>query len=124
MKRLTRREAEWRAEQKKAKRHIKQGDKVKVLAGKDAGATGKVLRLYTSRNKALVEHVNMVKRHQRPTQTIQKGGIIEKEAPVNLSNLQLVCPRCSKPTRVHREKIAEGGSVRVCKKCKEMIDKV
>lgn len=124
MKKLSRKQVAERLEAKFSKRGIRKGDKVKVLSGRDRGAVGRVLTVYTQRGTALVEKVNIVKRHQRPTQQLQKGGIIEKEAPVRLSNLQLVCSKCSKPTRVRREKLTEGGSVRVCRKCKEMIDKV
>jgi large subunit ribosomal protein L24 len=98
---------------------IRKDDRVIVMAGKDATLTGKVLRVDPGRNRVLVEGVNRVKRHLkvRPTQRGgQTGGITEKEAWIDASNVQLVCPNCGKPTRVaHREE--DGSKVRVCAKC-------
>jgi large subunit ribosomal protein L24 len=98
---------------------IHKDDRVMVMAGKDITATGRVLRVDPGRNKVLVEGVNRVKRHEkiRPTQRGgQTGGIIEKEAWLDVSNVQIVCPSCGKPTRVaHR--VEEGNKLRVCAKC-------
>ena len=98
---------------------IHKDDRVMVMAGKDITATGRVLRVDPGRNKVLVEGVNRVKRHEkiRPTQRGgQTGGIIEKEAWLDASNVQIVCPSCGKPTRVaHR--VEEGNKLRVCAKC-------
>jgi large subunit ribosomal protein L24 len=98
---------------------IHKDDRVMVMAGKDITATGRVLRVDPRRNKVLVEGVNRVKRHEkiRPTQRGgQTGGITEKEAWLDASNVQIVCPSCGKPTRVaHR--VEEGNKLRVCAKC-------
>jgi large subunit ribosomal protein L24 len=98
---------------------VHKDDRVMVMAGKDITATGRVLRVDPGRNKVLVEGVNRVKRHEkiRPTQRGgQTGGIIEKEAWLDVSNVQIVCPSCGKPTRVaHR--VEEGNKLRVCAKC-------
>ncbi|RLD93626.1 MAG: 50S ribosomal protein L24 [Aquificota bacterium] len=101
---------------------IKRDDLVLVIAGKDKGRRGKVLRVFPRRSRVMVEKVNVVKRHQRPTQTIQ-GGIIEKEAPIHLSNVMLICPKCGEPTRVGFKFLQDGRKVRSCKKCGEIIDK-
>ncbi len=101
---------------------IKRDDLVLVIAGKDKGRRGKVLRVFPRRGRVMVEKVNVVKRHQRPTQTIQ-GGIIEKEAPIHLSNVMLICPKCGEPTRVGFKFLQDGRKVRSCKKCGEIIDK-
>ena len=101
---------------------IKRDDLVLVIAGKDKGRRGKVLRVYPKDNRVMVDKVNVVKRHQRPTQTHQ-GGIIEKEAPIHLSNVMLICPKCGEPTRVGYKFLQDGRKVRSCKKCGEIIDK-
>ena len=102
---------------------IKKNDKVKVLSGKEAGRQGKVIKIFTDKGRALVERVNMVKRHTKPGGKVgQQGGIIEKEAPLNLAKLMLVCPKCSKPTRVGTRQLDTGERVRFCKKCSEQID--
>ncbi len=94
-----------------------------VLAGKDRGKKGKVLRVLPEKQRVIVEGVNVVKRHQRPTRQVMQGGIIEKEAPVHLSNVMLVCPRCNTPTRTARRILESGRKVRACKRCGEVIDK-
>ena len=99
-----------------AKMNIKKGDTVKVLSGKDKGATGTVLRAYPTEGKVLVERVAMVKKATRPNQMNQQGGIIEQEAKIDASNVMLVCPKCNKATRVGHT--GEGkDKKRVCKKC-------
>ena len=97
---------------------IKKNDQVLVLAGKDRGARGRVMRVLSSPGKAVVEHVNMVKRHTRPNpqQGIQ-GGILEKEGPVQISNLMVICPECGEPSRLGRKVLEDGRSQRVCKSC-------
>jgi large subunit ribosomal protein L24 len=97
---------------------IKKNDQVLVLAGKDRGAKGRVMRVHSSAGKAVVEHVNMVKRHTRPNpqQGIQ-GGILEKEGPVQISNLMVICPECGEPSRLGRKVLEDGRSQRVCKSC-------
>ena len=101
---------------------IRRNDTVKVLAGKDRGKTGKVLRVFPEENRVLVEGINFIKRHTRQTKQEQKGGIVQKESPVQISNLILICKHCNKPTRVEMKIMSDGSSkVRVCKKCKEII---
>ncbi|MGB9661589.1 MAG: 50S ribosomal protein L24 [Moorellaceae bacterium] len=102
--------------------HVRKGDTVVVITGKDKGKRGKVLRVIPSERRVVVEGVNIVKRHMRPTPKLQQGGIIEKEAPLDSSNVMLVCTKCDKPTRVGRRILPDGTKVRVCKKCGEVID--
>jgi large subunit ribosomal protein L24 len=99
---------------------IKKKDKVVVLAGKDKGKQGEILKCYLDKDRVVVSKVNFVKRHTKPTQT-DPGGIVEKEAPIHVSNVQLVCVKCNKPTRIKFEKLSDGSKVRVCKKCGEII---
>ncbi len=103
--------------------HVHREDTVLILTGKDRGKKGRVIRLFTKTEKALVEKINMVKRHTRPTQQMPQGGILEKEAPVAISNLQVVCGKCQKPTRVAHKVLTNGQKVRACKKCGEILDK-
>ena len=99
------------------KMNVKKGDKVQVLSGKDKGAQGEVLKAFPAEGKVIVEGVAMVKKHQKPNAANQQGGIIEREAKIDVSNVMLVCPVCGKPTRVGHGKNAEGKKVRICKKC-------
>jgi large subunit ribosomal protein L24 len=101
-----------------AKWKVKKNDQVLVLAGKNKGARGRVMRVLSSAGKAVVEHVNMVKRHTRPNpqQGIQ-GGILEKEGPVQISNLMVICPECGEPSRLGRKILEDGRSQRLCKSC-------
>ncbi len=99
---------------------IKTGDEVIVIAGKDKGLKGRVLKVYRSKDRVLVEHVNMIKKHVKPSTENPKGGIEEKEAPIHISNVALVDPKTGKPTRVGYE-IKDGKKVRVSKKSKEVI---
>ncbi|HNU82372.1 MAG: 50S ribosomal protein L24 [Acidobacteria bacterium] len=96
---------------------IKRNDQVVVIAGKDRGARGRVLRVLPAEGKAVVERVNLMKRHTRanPQKQVQ-GGILEKEAPIAISNLMLICPDSGKPTRVGRQRTADGKAVRVAKR--------
>jgi len=103
--------------------HVKRGDLVAVIAGAQRGKRGKVLRVLPERGRVLVEKVNMIKKHQRPTQKLRQGGIIEREGSLNLSNVMVVCAKCDRPTRTGVQRLAEGKKVRVCKRCGEMIDK-
>lgn len=102
--------------------HVKKGDKVLVLAGKDRGKMGVILKVYPDKNRVVVEGINIVTKHKKPRSATQPGGIIKQEAAIDASNAMLVCPRCNKATRVAREFLANGDKVRVCKKCKETID--
>jgi large subunit ribosomal protein L24 len=100
------------------KSNIKKNDQVLVTTGKDRGARGRVLRVLAGKGKAVVERVNMIKRHTKPNPNkgIQ-GGILEREAPIQISNLKVVCPECGKPSRLGRQRLEDGRGVRVCKKC-------
>lgn len=105
---------------------IKKNDTVIVVAGDDKGKIGKVLKLFPAKNRAIVEGVGFIKRHTRPTRTNPKGGILEKEGPVNLSNLKVYCNKCSSPTKIGFKILeqAEKGrenKVRICRKCGEII---
>ena len=102
---------------------IKKDDKVKVIAGKDKGKIGKVVKVIRKDNRILVEHVNVVKRHTRPTAKNRQGGIVAGEAPVHVSNVMLMCNKCIKPVRIKMQKLENGKKARVCPKCSEVIDK-
>ena len=104
-------------------RHVRRGDTVAVLSGKERGKRGKVLAVLRDKSRVLVEHVNMIKKHQRPTQKLRQGGIIERESPLALSNVLVVCIRCDKPSRSGIKTLADGRKQRVCKRCGESIDK-
>ena len=101
---------------------VKTGDKVKVIAGKDKGKEGQVVRSLPSKQRVVVEKVNMVKKAMRPTQQNPQGGITTVEAPLHVSNVMLVCPSCGKPVRTGKRINDEGKKVRVCKKCGKDID--
>ena len=105
------------------KLHVKQGDTVYVLSGKDSKKRGKILKVFPADNRVLIEGVNMVKKHKKPQQT-QPGGIINQEAPIHASNVLLVCDKCKKPTRVGKRVLESGEKVRFCKKCGEIIGTV
>ncbi|MDR0310373.1 MAG: 50S ribosomal protein L24 [Acidobacteriota bacterium] len=103
--------------------HIKKNDMVYVLSGKDSGKTGKVLRIFSDKNNAIVEGINFVSKHTRPNpQKNVKGGILPKESPVHVSNLQIVCKNCNKHTRVGVSVAQDGKKTRVCRKCGEPMD--
>ena len=108
---------------------IKKGDKVKILAGKDKGKTGKVLQVFPSKNRVSIEGLNLLIKHMRPRKQGEKGQRIEFPAPLDLSNVILVCKACDKPTRVGykyievmKNEVKQKQKVRVCKKCKQVID--
>ena len=96
---------------------IRKGDRVRVLSGKDRGKEGEVMRALPREGKVIVEGVNIARKSQRPTRTTQQGGIIDKDMPIQVSNVALVCPSCGKPTRVGYKIDASGDKARVCKKC-------
>jgi len=100
------------------KLNVKKNDQVLVTTGKDRGARGRVLRVIATTGKAIVERVNMMKRHTRPNPNrgIQ-GGILEREAPIQVSNLMVICPECGKPSRLGRKRLEDGRAARVCKNC-------
>jgi large subunit ribosomal protein L24 len=105
--------------------HVRKNDNVVVLAGKDRGKKGKVLEVFPEKQRVLVDNVNVVKRHSKPRPPrIPQGGILEKSMPIDASNVMLVCPRCSKPTRSAHKGVNKDGKtqqVRICKKCGEEI---
>jgi large subunit ribosomal protein L24 len=102
--------------------HVKKNDTVIVTVGKDKGKTGKVLRINQKTDRVIVEKVNIIKRHVRPSQK-SKGGIMERESPIAVSNVMIYCEKCSKPVRVGNKILEDGKKVRFCKKCNEVLDK-
>ena len=102
--------------------HIKKDDKVKVIVGKDQGKIGKVLKVDRKKNHILIEKINMVKRHSKPTNQNRQGGIIEKEMPIQWSNVMVMCGKCVGPARVKMQRLEDGKKVRVCVKCNEALD--
>src|SRR5438034_9683095 len=103
--------------------HVRRGDTVVVVAGKDRGKRGKVLRVVPGKGRVVVEKINMIKKHQRPTQKLRQGGIIEREGAIHLSNVMLVDPQTSKPTRVGVRELADGKKARLARRSGEMMDK-
>ncbi len=101
--------------------HIKKNDTVKVIAGREKGKTGKVLGVTTDKNRVLIEKINLMKKHQRPDAK-GKGGIVEKESPLHVSNVMLVCSKCNTGVRVGYKTLEDGKKVRVCNKCQELLD--
>lgn len=101
---------------------IKKDDKVKVLTGKDKGKIGKVLKVVKKTNRAIIENINVAKVHQQPTQANPQGGIVDKNMPVQISNLMVMCNSCVKPTRIGMKLLEDGKRVRICKKCNQQID--
>jgi large subunit ribosomal protein L24 len=106
-----------------AKYHIKKNDLVMVTNGREKGKSGRVLRVFPEKEKVLLEKINFVKRHSRPHGQQRQGGIIEKEAPLALSNVMLLCEKCNKPVRIGHRIVEGGKKVRVCRKCGEIFDK-
>lgn len=101
---------------------IKKDDKVKIIAGKDKGKVGKVIRVIEKKNRLLVENINIVKRHTKPNAQNRQGGILESEAPIHWSNVMLMCSKCIEPVRVKTKTLDDGKKVRICRKCSEIID--
>lgn len=104
------------------KNYLKLNDKVEVIAGKDKGRVGKIIKVYPDSNKAKVEKINMIKKHMKPNMKNQQGGIIEMEAPIHVSNLMLICSKCAKTVRVKTSLLDDGTKARICKKCGESIE--
>ena len=103
---------------------IRKNDTVAVNAGKDRGKRGRVLKVLPTNNRLIVEGINMIKRHTRPNpQRNVKGGIIEREAALHASNVQLVCPECGEVTRIGHKVLGDGRKVRICRKCEGVVDK-
>lgn len=103
-------------------KHLKVNDQVEVVTGKDKGRVGKIINVNSKTDTAIVEKLNMIKRHMKPNQMNQQGGIIEKEAGIHLSNLMIICPKCSKTVRVGKKTLEDGTKVRTCKKCNESVE--
>ena len=101
---------------------IKKDDKVIVLAGKERGKIGAVLKVDPEKERVLIEKVNMVKKHAKASTQTAQGGIIEKEAPLNISDVMIVCNKCAEPTRIGKRILEDGSKIRVCKKCGEPMD--
>lgn len=101
--------------------HIVKNDTVKVLTGKYRGKTGKVLKVFPDKNRVIVEGVNIIKRHTKPSQKSQQGGIIEKEASINASNVMVIDPKTSEPTRVGHKYLEDGSKVRIGRKSGEIL---
>ncbi len=101
---------------------IRKEDNVLVIAGKDKGKKGKIRFVFTGKNRVLVEGINMIKTHSRAKAQVRQGGLIEREAPIAISDVMLLCTRCNKPTRVGSRVLENGSKVRICRSCKEAID--
>ncbi|MEX0802597.1 MAG: 50S ribosomal protein L24 [Candidatus Binatia bacterium] len=101
---------------------IRKNDSVMVIAGKERGKTGKVLRVNPKENAVIIERVNVVKRHTKPRGPQQPGGIIEKEATITASNIMIMCDKCNAPVRMGRKVLGDGEKVRVCRRCGEALD--
>lgn len=101
---------------------VKKDDKVKIVAGKDKGKIGKVLKINKKTDRILVENINIIKRHTKPNAQNRQGGIIEKEAPIHMSNVMLMCNKCMTPVRIKMQVLDDGKKMRVCRKCDEPID--
>jgi large subunit ribosomal protein L24 len=108
--------------QEPVKVRLKKNDLVEVITGKERGKTGKILKVVPEKNQVLIEKVNLIKRHTRPSPTSGQGGIVEKEAALNVSKVKLICPKCATATRFRLTVTGEGKKSRVCLKCKELID--
>jgi large subunit ribosomal protein L24 len=103
---------------------VRKNDNVLVTTGKDRGKRGRVLKVLPAKNRVVVEGVNIIKRHTKPNPQRQiKGGVVEREAPVHASNVQVVCPECGKATRIGRRILGDGRKVRICRKCEGVVDK-
>ncbi len=101
--------------------HVVKNDQVVVIAGNESGKQGKVLKTFPKTERVLVEGVRLIKRHSKPTSQNPQGGIIEKEAPIHVSNVKVICPKCNKPTRIKHRVLETGKSARVCTHCNEML---
>lgn len=103
--------------------HVRKNDLVQVIAGKEKGKSGKVLKVLLQKNRVVVEKVNFVKRHSRPTGKTRQGGIIQKEAPIHISNVLLLCSKCNRGVRMGKRILEDGKKALVCKKCGELIER-
>ncbi|MDP8298467.1 MAG: 50S ribosomal protein L24 [Candidatus Tantalella remota] len=101
--------------------HLKKNDTVRVLSGRDKGKTGKVLKVFPTGNRAVVQGINFVKKHAKKTKQDEQGGIIQRETTIDISNLSVVCKGCNRPTRVGQDVLKDGSKIRFCRKCKEAL---
>jgi len=109
---------------KQVRIQIRKGDQVKVMSGRDAGKSGRVLSVNPAKNTVVVEHANIIKRHTRPNPNKNvKCGIVEKEGPMNVSNVMIICSSCGKHTRIGHNILSDGSRSRVCKRCGTTLDK-
>jgi len=102
---------------------IRKNDLVVVISGKEKGKTGKVLRVLSKKERVIVEKINFIKKHAKPTSQQKQGGIIEKEGPLHWSKVMILCGKCEKPTRIAKKTLSDGDKVRLCKKCGETLEK-
>lgn len=100
---------------------IKKDDKVRVISGEYKGVEGVVLKSFPEKNKVIVEKVNFIKKHQRPTQQNPSGGVIEMEAPISASNVQFICPKCGKPSKIRMKILEDKSRIRYCTTCGDMV---
>jgi large subunit ribosomal protein L24 len=103
--------------------HIRKNDLVQVVSGKEKGKTGKVLKILHKKNRVVVEKINFIKRHSRPTGHTRQGGIVQKEGAIHISNVLLVCPKCNQGVRTGKRVLEDGKKALVCKKCGELIER-
>jgi large subunit ribosomal protein L24 len=102
---------------------LKKGDVVTVTSGKEVGKSGKILKMLPKKHRVIVEKINMVKRHTKPSAQVRQGGIIEREGGIDVSNLMIVCNKCNAPVRIGKHVLEDGTKVRMCRKCGEILDK-
>jgi len=101
---------------------IRKNDSVMVIAGKERGKTGKILRVLREKSSVIVERLNIVKRHSKPRGPQQPGGIVEKEAAIHSSNVMIMCDKCNAPVRIGQKILADGKKIRICRSCNEALD--
>lgn len=101
---------------------IRKNDSVMVIAGKERGKTGKILRVLPEKSAVIVERLNIVKRHSKPRGPQQPGGIVEKEAAIHSSNVMIMCDKCNAPVRIGQKILADGKKIRICRSCNEALD--
>ncbi len=107
---------------RQGKTYLKKNDQVEVISGKDKGRVGKILNVLRDKDQVVVERINMIKRHTKPREMNQQGQIVEREAPIHVSNLQLICPECTKTGRIRKKVLEDGTKVRSCKSCGGTIE--
>ena len=107
----------------RSKLHVKKGDVVKILSGKEKGKSGKILKAFPAKQRIIIEHLNMIKKHTKRRSQGQGGGIIEREGTLHVSNVMLICPSCKQATRIGKKLLEDGTKLRVCKKCGEVVDR-